>query len=112
MSKALNRNFSRHLLSLVLAVVLVWYTTVALPVSVPSTARRTSDLEPSDAEERGSHLPSHHREFKPKIAQALAAKPEADASTDGSEFESVDELDWPEIIGDEDDARRSSESEL
>lgn len=103
MNKALNRNFSGHLLSLVLAVVLVWYTTVALPVSEPSSARRISDREPSDAEERGSHLPSHRREFKPKLAPA---------ATDGSEFESVDDLDWPEIIGDEDDARRSSEPEL
>ena len=104
MSKALNRNFSRHLLSLVLLVVLVWYTTIALPVSEPPTARRSSGLEPSDAEERGSHLPSHRRELKPRVAPAATTKLEAEALTGDAEFESVEDLEWPEIIGDEGDA--------
>ena len=96
---------TRHLLSLVLAAVLVWYTFVAVPAHAQSFAARSPDDEGRDGEVRGPR-------------DSASAYPRADSNADADEWfasgptpaaaaresfedsacESVEDLDWPEYI--------------
>ena len=88
---------TRHLLSLVLAAVLVWYTFVAVPVHARTFVAQTPDDEGRDGEVRG------------RVGVA-SNDSHADANADADEWfasgptraesarESVEDLDWPEYI--------------
>jgi hypothetical protein len=85
-------------LSFVLVVVLVWYTLVVVPIADDSTPRGSSGVEPSDAEERGAQT-RRGRDFDSRVIAPLSARSEATRAM-RAEAESIEEMDWPEIIGD------------
>ena len=94
-TRATKHDWRRHVLALVLFAVLVWYTVVS-PSYVAAPLRRSSDADAKDAEER---------ELETRPARGLAAplaprlsRPRADEFGLGVD---EDELDWPEIIGDD-----------
>lgn len=87
-----NRDLRRHLLALVLCFVLVWYTVVS--PSYTAAPLRAADGEPPDAEEREVETPAASGFAASGAERAVA--PRADGFAQG-----VEELDWPEIIGDE-----------
>ena len=89
------RDWRRHVLALVLFAVLVWYTLVspsytAAPPSAPGS-------EPKDAEEREAETQAARRFAGPLVA------PTAGTRSEESEIgvRDDDQLDWPEIIGDD-----------
>ena len=91
-ARTMKRDLRRRLLALVLFFVLVWYTAVS-PSYAAAPLRATVD-EPPDAEER---------ELETRAAAGFAGLPIArPAAPRAGEFgQGADELDWPEIIGDE-----------
>lgn len=84
------QDLRRRVLALVLFAVLVWYTVVS--PSYTAAPLRAAEAEPPDAEEREA-------ETQPAVgfagARPFAQRPREFKVTD------EDELDWPEIIGDE-----------
>src|SRR5213080_2756134 len=88
---------TRHLLSLVLAAVLVWYTFVAVPVHARTFAAQTPDDEGRDGEVRGPRggAPAYPRADATDTANEWLASGPTPAE---SVRESVEDLDWPEYI--------------
>lgn len=80
------------MLALVLFVVLVWYTVVS--PSYTAAPLRATDGESPDAEER-------ELETRAAAGFAGAMRAAAPRSDEVGRGEDADELDWPEIIGDE-----------
>ena len=95
---------TRHLLSLVLAAVLVWYTALAVPARAKTFAAQTPDDEGRDGEVRGRVGGASSDSLVNQTADA------SDQTADASEWfafgpthaesarESVEDLDWPEYI--------------
>jgi hypothetical protein len=77
----------RHLLALVLAVVLVWYTSLAVPTHAATRAARAPEDGGQGGEVRGRT--GGATEIEGAAARSIVA---SDAG------ESVEELDWPEYI--------------
>lgn len=91
-ARTAKRDLTRHVLALVLAAVIFWHTVVS--PSYTAAPLRATDGESPDAEER---------EAATRAALGFAdsgAVSHAAPRSDGSARD-VDELDWPEIIGDE-----------
>jgi len=96
---------TRHLLSLVLAAVLVWYTFVAVPVHARTLAAQTPDDEGRDGEMRrrvGGASNNSHANATASANKWLASGPtraeSACESVEDSARGPVEELDWPEYI--------------
>ena len=96
---------TRHLLSLVLAAVLVWYTFVAVPVHARTFAAQTPDDEGRDGEVRGrdggasAYLRADSTDTANEwFASGPTRAESARESVEDSARESVEELDWPEYI--------------
>lgn len=86
------QDLRRRVLALVLFVVLVWYTVVS--PSYTAAPLRATDGESPDAEERES-------ETRAAAGFAGVVRAVAPRSDEVGRGEGADELDWPEIIGDE-----------
>ena len=94
-TRATNHDWRRHVLALVLFAVLVWYTVVS-PSYAPAPLRPAHDADAKDAEER-------ELETRPACGFATSPGtrlPEPRAREFGLGVDE-DELDWPEIIGDD-----------
>lgn len=87
------QDWRRHVLALVLFAVLVWYT--VLSPSYTAAPLRASDADAPDAEEREAETRAARLFSTPRPAPAFAPRPGEFETADG------DELDWPEIIGDD-----------
>ncbi len=84
--------FTKHLLTLVLLGVFVWYTAVN-PVSDSTVIRGVNGDSPDDAEERsaGSQMGAVVSLINGELKGDTFMLPQTTAA-------SVDDLDWPEII--------------
>ena len=87
------RDWRRHVLALVLFVVLFWYTVVS--PSYTAAPLRAAEGEPADAEEREGEARAAGGFAISGVTRGVA--PLADGFDVGDE----EELDWPEIIGDD-----------
>ncbi|HLL76898.1 MAG TPA: hypothetical protein VK421_16710 [Pyrinomonadaceae bacterium] len=87
-------DWRRHLLALVLFVVLVWYTVIS--PSYTAAPLRAAESEPADAEEREVEARAAGGFAISGVTRGVEPRPEEFEAGDA-----VDELDWPEIIGDD-----------
>ena len=76
----------RHLLALVLAAVLLWYTSLAVPSGVKPRAAR-----PREDDERGG-------EVRGRAGASEAERVSNESTAKGSARKQAEELDWPEYI--------------
>jgi hypothetical protein len=89
-----NQDLTRHVLALVLFVVLVWHTVVS--PSYTAAPLRAADDDAPDAEEREVETQAAGLFAAPRVARAFTPRADEFGASDGE-----DELDWPEIIGDD-----------
>jgi len=82
-----------HVLALVLFAVLAWYTVVS-PSYTAAPPRSTGGDAP-DAEERDIETQAAGVSLSPRVARSFAPR------RDEFEIAEEEELDWPEIIGDD-----------
>jgi hypothetical protein len=87
------QDLRRRLLALALFVVLVWYTVIS--PSYTAAPVRATDGEAADAEEREAETHAARVFASPLAARNVAPRRDELRTTD------EDELDWPEIIGDD-----------
>jgi hypothetical protein len=88
----MKKTLSRHAMTFVLLFVLVWYT--AVNPSYAPAPRTVRGVEPSDDE--GTELERVSEKGFAGVAVRRAVAPRALAEEAG---DSVDDLDWPEVIG-------------
>ena len=93
-SRAAKQDLRRRVLALVLFIVLVWYTVVS--PSYTAAPLRADEGEPPDADKREVEKQSAGGFANSVAARAAAPRP----AEFGRRFD-VDELEWPEIIGDD-----------
>ena len=87
------QDLRRHALALALFLVLVWYTLVS-PSYTAAPLRAANGDEP-DAEEREAETRAAGGCASLPLARAFLTRP------DEFEIDAAEELDWPEIIGDD-----------
>ena len=88
---------TRHLLSLVLAAVLVWYTALAVPARARTFAAQTPDDEGRDGEVRGRVGGASSDSLVNQTADASEWFASGPTHAESAR-ESVEDLDWPEYI--------------
>lgn len=93
-ARVTRQDWRRHVLALVLFAVLVWYTVFS--PSYTAAPLRASDSESKDAEEREVETQAARG-----FAGPLVARPPAPRPDEFGRGVDADELDWPEIIGDD-----------